>query len=253
MYEGSGVVEGKRSRKPKVRYLPEDYTMRKPRPRKTLPNQNRNQAIAGSVNKWAIYYNVIKKAVSLIVREQHCLEVRALTRPSSTEEVSPEDKKSFLKIVAAKKTIVATLDAIVHENSGDKVWPQLSVADEDDMVDVNDILCSRCGGEEEDGNDILFCDHKDCCRAYHQKCLDPPLDADKLESEKDWFCWQCECLDDCLDLIGEKLGRYRYSPRLLPAVCSCCWFCVLWWSRVRVHGLEASLRGRARGIGGTSS
>eukprot|EP01039_Chlorochromonas_danica_P000973 gene973-1057_t len=213
MYEGSGIVEGKRSRKPKVRYLPEDYTMHKPRPRKISPNQNnnnnRNQAVAGSVNKWAIYYNVIKKAVALIVREQHCLEVRALTRPtpsSTAEEVSPEDKKSYLKIVAAKKTIVATLEAIVNENSNDKAWPQLAVPDEDDMVDVLDILCSRCGGEEEDGNDILFCDHKDCCRAYHQKCLDPPLDADKLELEKDWFCWQCECLDDCLDLIGERLG-----------------------------------------------
>jgi hypothetical protein len=72
------------------------------------------------------------------------------------------------------------------------------------MFDVDGILCSYCNGEEYDGNDILFCDRVGCCRAYHQNCLNPPLDVANIDPDQDWFCWQCECMDDCLDIIGER-------------------------------------------------
>ncbi|CAM9799665.1 unnamed protein product, partial [Choristocarpus tenellus] len=46
--------------------------------------------------------------------------------------------------------------------------------------------------------------------AFHQECLSPPLKADSFPSvEEDWFCWQCECLLDCLDMLeGEFQGRH---------------------------------------------
>jgi len=76
--------------------------------------------------------------------------------------------------------------------------------DDDDEVDIEHIVCSVCGQPDEEGNDILFCDRKGCYRAYHQNCLDPPHEKE-IELEEDWFCWHCQCIDDCLDVIGEVL------------------------------------------------
>jgi len=81
--------------------------------------------------------------------------------------------------------------------------------DDDDEVDVEHIVCSVCSQPDGDGNDILFCDRKGCYRAYHQNCLDPPYNnnnGDKeIDLDEDWFCWHCQCIDDCLDVIGEIL------------------------------------------------
>jgi len=41
--------------------------------------------------------------------------------------------------------------------------------DENGDVDVDELVCSKCGsGDDEEGNDILLCDHEGCFRAYHQ-------------------------------------------------------------------------------------
>jgi hypothetical protein len=81
--------------------------------------------------------------------------------------------------------------------------------DDDDEVDVEHIVCSVCSQPDRDGNDILFCDRKGCYRAYHQNCLDPPYNSNngdkEIDLDEDWFCWHCQCIDDCLDVIGEVL------------------------------------------------
>lgn len=42
-------------------------------------------------------------------------------------------------------------------------------------------------------------------RAYHQNCLVPSMKADAFPSEEeDWFCWQCECLLDCLEMLEHE-------------------------------------------------
>ncbi|CAM9829766.1 unnamed protein product, partial [Discosporangium mesarthrocarpum] len=43
-----------------------------------------------------------------------------------------------------------------------------------------------------------------CLRAFHQECLSPPIKADSFPEEEDWFCWQCECLRDCLEMLDEE-------------------------------------------------
>jgi hypothetical protein len=73
-------------------------------------------------------------------------------------------------------------------------------------VDVEDIMCSVCNTPDAEGNDILLCDRAGCLRAYHQNCLDPPALSEEIDPEADWFCRQCACLDECLDLVGEVLG-----------------------------------------------
>eukprot|EP01035_Chromulina_nebulosa_P017123 gene17123-22637_t len=58
-------------------------------------------------------------------------------------------------------------------------------------------------------NDILICDRKGCNRAYHEKCLDPPLilnlNKELQDMSLDWFCWQCETINDCILIIKEIL------------------------------------------------
>lgn len=37
------------------------------------------------------------------------------------------------------------------------------------------MVCSLCGKDDVEGNDVLLCDHAGCCRAYHQNCLSPAV------------------------------------------------------------------------------
>jgi hypothetical protein len=220
----------KRERKQKVFYQP-DETKPSNRSRSSLQpkEKNRNTAIDSKTeNKWKKYYNLIKKTLNVLLHEMHNLEVNfegktALPRGKNAlweQERTKCEKKIFL----AKQTIVATLKAIASENADHTRWPQLSEDyvpsdGEDDMISVDEIYCSVCGKEETDVNDIFFCDSKGCCRAYHQLCLDPPLSSTDIDSEADWFCWQCECMDDCLDVISERLGEDYYDwNKVFPEV-----------------------------------
>lgn len=65
--------------------------------------------------------------------------------------------------------------------------------------------CCRCnGGDESADNDILLCDHSGCYRAYHQKCLRPiVLTKDIPAGDDPWFCHQCNCLSDCLQILQD--------------------------------------------------
>jgi hypothetical protein len=40
-------------------------------------------------------------------------------------------------------------------------------------------------------NDIILCDG-DCRRAYHERCLDPPIDASALPEDEGWLCPACD-------------------------------------------------------------
>ncbi len=50
-------------------------------------------------------------------------------------------------------------------------------------------------------NDIILCDGA-CRRAYHERCLDPPLDAAALPEDEGWLCPACDAKVPlaCLDL-----------------------------------------------------
>lgn len=215
------IIESKRTRKPKEVFVPED-----PRERKrwqsfknlTVPRRNRNEAISGDhVNRWNNYRTVIKRLLACLLKETHYRELysQSVTVKSDDKELRKIDSK----ILGWKQAILSTFEAIEAENPDHKRWPALGEPDEEDMVEVADILCSRCNGEETPGNDILFCDRASCLRAYHQLCLDPPLAMANFDADQDWFCWQCECLDDCLDLLSERLNEeYSRWQDLFPEV-----------------------------------
>ena len=48
-------------------------------------------------------------------------------------------------------------------------------------------------------NDIILCDGP-CNRAYHVRCLVPPVDPEALPEEEGWLCPACD------HKVGAKLG-----------------------------------------------
>jgi hypothetical protein len=52
--------------------------------------------------------------------------------------------------------------------------------------------CHRCDDPESyDDNDIILCDGP-CNRAYHERCLHPPLVAADLPEDEGWLCPACD-------------------------------------------------------------
>jgi hypothetical protein len=218
------ILDSKRTRKQKQTWEPEDPRLAK-RTRKDdgkhshkKKERNRNEAASGEAsNRWHDYKQLIKKFVSGLLKEEHYLEL--YSQSQNLKEGDLELKRIQGKVKSWKKAIVSTMKAIESENQEHKRWPELGEADEENMVEVSHILCSACNGEEADDNDILFCDREGCFRAYHQLCLQPPITLQDFDPEQDWFCWQCECLDDCLDLISERLGEEHITvDSLFPEV-----------------------------------
>jgi hypothetical protein len=147
-------------------------------------------------DKWTIYKDIIQKNISTITREQHSVNTFQEQDHDFTKEINLSNAKIFL----AKQTIYATFQKISGENSTDKIWECLKK--EDDEIDIDEVLCSRCNQDSKEDDDILFCDRKNCFRAYHKKCLEPQQQDD---CDEDWFCRQCSCIDDCLDAVNEMV------------------------------------------------
>lgn len=95
---------------------------------------------------------------------------------------------------------------IESQNIDDRRFPALDVNGPE--VDTDDIVCSKCGLTDTPGNDILLCDKKGCCRAYHQNCLEPKVDPSKVGD--DWFCWVCETMTNCLKIVN-AFSRKKYQ------------------------------------------
>eukprot|EP01032_Pedospumella_encystans_P010547 gene10547-12317_t len=164
-----------------------------------------------AIGKWRAYRLKVSTLARSIARDLHAMTSYEVEDGNFTATRSVIPKEELIKctdrIRKAKVAILEQFSAMDAEYSDHTRWPQLKTGyDEEDDVSVDDIMCSLCNLPDEDNNDILFCDHVGCLRAYHQKCLDPPQ-LTEPDADADWFCRQCECMDDCLDLVGEILGH----------------------------------------------
>jgi PHD-finger len=98
------------------------------------------------------------------------------------------------------------LKNLTEMNSDGARWDTLE-PDEDGQIDLEYVLCTKCGtSETTDENDLVLCDNTGCFRAYHQECLEPHVSSDVFEEDEDsdWFCWQCECIADCLEMLDDE-------------------------------------------------
>jgi hypothetical protein len=124
------------------------------------------------------------------------------------------------QIHCVKKRIKQVTALIIAENASDTQFPSLeSGQNEDDLIDVEPIVCSKCGQTDAPDNDILLCDRQHCCRAYHQNCLDPIVDPSLIVDNPYWFCWTCDTINNCLTWINNKTGRnFNTIEELFPEV-----------------------------------
>lgn len=132
---------------------------------------------------------------------------------------SKEKIKPHAEITRARDSIAKCLEMIkdciriCDEASGDKSIPA-EYFDEDGELDADNIFCGKClKSDSTDDNDIIMCDGM-CDRAYHMKCVFPPVDASVLEDDSDegWLCPACDRKIDMIDEINDEFGTdYDYE------------------------------------------
>ncbi|KAF8053149.1 hypothetical protein N665_1458s0007 [Sinapis alba] len=77
----------------------------------------------------------------------------------------------------------------------------------DGSIHHDHIFCAECNSREASlDNDIILCDGT-CNRAFHQKCLDPPLETESIPpGDQGWFCKFCDCKIEIIDTMNAQIG-----------------------------------------------
>ncbi|KAK7329150.1 hypothetical protein VNO77_23297 [Canavalia gladiata] len=129
----------------------------------------------------------------------------------SREKIRPEKellraKKQILKCKLSIRDTIHQLDSLSSVGSIED-----SVIAPDGSVYHEHIFCANCKLREAfPDNDIILCDGT-CNRAFHQRCLNPPLDTENIPpGDQGWFCKFCECKIEILEATNAHLGT-RFS------------------------------------------
>lgn len=155
----------------------------------------------------------LKKRVGILLEKALRLKL-LIANPSATD---PNRDACF----QLQAQIKAAIQQIYNVNIGHKRHAALreDSVDDEGMVDLNDITCSKCLLEDEEGNDIIICDGKDCFRAYHVNCLVPKVKLKDINSDPDadWVCHECATVGWCFAYLNTYYKTdYRSMEELFP-------------------------------------
>jgi len=156
-----------------------------------------------TLTSWGKHYKNINRLLLSIEKCKHYVDVYCTQSKSDSVVIVDNLERAVSDIRKHKLAVRETLKEIVEANNGHTRYEVLD--NDEDSIDIMEVDCSVCGKPDSETEDILLCDRKGCCRAYHPGCLNPPLSQDDVNSDPDvdWFCWSCRCLADCLALINE--------------------------------------------------
>ncbi|XP_071722221.1 pathogenesis-related homeodomain protein [Rutidosis leptorrhynchoides] len=125
----------------------------------------------------------------------------------SREKIKPEKelqraKKQILECKLGLRDAIRQLESLSSAGSMEG-----SVISPDGSVHHEQIFCAKCKLREAfPDNDIILCDGT-CNRAFHQKCLDPPLETENIPPEDEgWFCKFCDCKMEIIDKMNAHIG-----------------------------------------------
>ena len=157
---------------------------------------------------WGKLFKKIYTNVNELQNSMYLLDVvYAGGSDSNALTMTSEICKTRSDIKKRRQLILNGIEELMDVNKNHTRIEALALEDDDGMVDVENISCSKCNRNDcDDDDDVLFCDMGECNRAYHLACLDPPLSREHVSDDpnEDWFCWECRVLSDILMLINER-------------------------------------------------
>ncbi|CAM9238180.1 unnamed protein product [Ectocarpus sp. 12 AP-2014] len=182
-------------------------------------HRKRSRNASDGENRWDRIRAKFKLLLHKMRRDTHFLQVYQQDgwKSSGREKLKPtaELDKARERIRRIQAELREVTRRLTEMNPGGVRWGAIQ-EDGEGNIEVDEIMCTKCGqGDSDDHDDILLCDYAGCFRAYHQNCLSPPIKPDVFpEEEEDWFCWQCECLTDCFEMLenefqGEKFTSWK--------------------------------------------
>ncbi|KAJ6992700.1 pathogenesis-related homeodomain protein-like isoform X1 [Populus alba x Populus x berolinensis] len=127
----------------------------------------------------------------------------------SREKIRPEKEllrawKQILKCKLGLRDIIQQVDSLSTVGCIEE-----TVMAPDGSISHEHIFCAKCKlNEVSPDNDIVLCDGT-CNCAFHQKCLEPPLDTESIPlGDQGWFCKFCECRMDIIEAMNAHLGTH---------------------------------------------
>ncbi|XP_010541113.1 PREDICTED: pathogenesis-related homeodomain protein isoform X2 [Tarenaya hassleriana] len=127
----------------------------------------------------------------------------------SREKIRPDKeleraRKQILKCKLGIRDAIHELDMLSSVGSIEE-----KVIAPDGSVHHEHIFCAKCSSREAFlDNDIILCDGT-CNRAFHQKCLEPPLETESIPpGDQSWFCKLCICKMEIIDSMNAHIGTH---------------------------------------------
>ncbi|KAG7545664.1 Homeobox-like domain superfamily [Arabidopsis suecica] len=127
----------------------------------------------------------------------------------SREKIRPDKeleraRKEILNCKLGLRDAIRQLDLLSSVGSMEE-----KVIAPDGSIHHDHIFCAVCNSREAfPDNDIILCDGT-CNRAFHQKCLDPPLETESIPpGDLGWFCKFCDCKMEIIDTMNAQIGTH---------------------------------------------
>jgi len=127
----------------------------------------------------------------------------------SREKIRPDKeleraRKEILNCKLGLRDAIRQLDLLSSVGSMEE-----KVIASDGSIHHDHIFCAECNSREAfPDNDIILCDGT-CNRAFHQKCLDPPLETESIPpGDQGWFCKFCDCKIEIIDTMNAQIGTH---------------------------------------------
>ncbi|CAH2077525.1 unnamed protein product [Thlaspi arvense] len=136
-------------------------------------------------------------------------EALRLQRRTSREKIRPDKeleraRKQILSCKLGLRDAIRQLDQLSSVGSIEE-----NMIAPDGSIHHDHIFCAECNSREAFlDNDIILCDGT-CNRAFHQKCLDPPLETESIPpGDQGWFCKFCDCKMEIIDTMNAQIGTH---------------------------------------------